>query len=152
MATWASIGHAMRRRSGMPSSHHESAGTAMSRNLPTPEEVLASADHAASPRKYMGFDSAKFSSPSAAPVAGAVVGKKNVQASDPTAGGKANRANVPAGNAVQSERMGAAYRVKAAFPAPMSPEAGATMANARIVRSVQGRQAPNFGSGIQDLV
>lgn len=151
MATWASTGHAIRRRAGMPSSHHESAGTSMSRNLPTPEEVLASADHAASPRKYMGFDSAKFSSPSADPDQGTLVGRKNVQAGDPTAGGKANRKNVLAGSAVQSEKMGAAYRIKAAFPAPMSPEAGATMANARIVPSVQGRQAPNFGAAMGEM-
>lgn len=149
MASWASVGHAMRRRMGAPSNHHESAGKSMARNNPTPEEVLASAAHAGSPRKYMGFDAARFNNVSGSPVAGSLVPDKNMQAGDPTAGGKANRANVPAGNAVQSERMGARYRVGVSFPAPMSPEAGATMANARIVPSVQGRQNPNFGSGAQ---
>lgn len=149
MATWASMGHAMRRRSGAPTSHHESAGTSMSRNLPTPEEVLASADHAGSPRKYMGFDAANFGNTSGAPVAGSLVPKKSVQAGDPTYGGKANRANISSGNAAQSERLGARYSIGVSFPAPMSPEAGATMANARIIPSVRGRQAPNFGGGIQ---
>jgi hypothetical protein len=34
------------------------------------------------------------------------------------------------------------------MPAPINSEAGATMANARIIPSVMGRQAPNFNSGV----
>ena len=54
MPSWTSLGHAIRRRSGMPTNHHESAGKSMSRNNMTPEEVIASAEHANSPRKYVG--------------------------------------------------------------------------------------------------
>lgn len=150
MALWASMGHAMRRRMGAPSAHHESAGTSMSRNQMTPEEVLASAEHASSPRKFMGFDATKFTNASATPGNTTPVAKKNTQAADPTAGGKANRKNVSAGMAAQADRLGARYTISATFPAPMSPEAGATMRNARVVPSVVGRQAPNFGDAMRE--
>lgn len=140
MANWASMGHAMRRRMGVPSSHHESAGTGMSRMNPTPEEVLASAEHASSPRMYMGFDAARFTNASATPGNTIPVPRKNTQAADLSGVKGAPKAHIPA------ERLGARYAIGVKFPAPMSPEAGATMANARIVPSVQGRVAPNFDS------
>ena len=59
MALWTSMGHAMRRRMGAPSSHHEAAGKSMARNIMTPEEVIASAQHANSARRYVGMDMAK---------------------------------------------------------------------------------------------
>lgn len=76
------------------------------------------------------------------PTAGIMVPRKNTQAADPTAGGKANRVNV--------EKIGATYRVqpKATY-VQIDPAAGPTMANARIVPSVQGRISPNFESGNQ---
>ena len=145
MAAWTSMGHAMRRRMGAPSNHLEAAGKSMARNHMTPEEVIASAEHANSARRYMGMDAAKATT--AAPSRGTAVAKKNTQAADPTAGGKANRKNVSAGNAAASERMGAKYRVTASFPT-VAPEAGPTMANAKTVPSVMG-QAGNFGNGMQ---
>lgn len=145
MALWSSMGHAMRRRMGAPSSHLEAAGKSMSKNIPTTEEILASAAHASSPRRYMGMDAAKVA-PSA-PSRGTAVAKKNTQAADPTAGGKANRANVSAGNAAASERMGARHRISVKFPAGHDPAAAATMANGRMISSVAGRQAPNFNDG-----
>lgn len=147
MASWTSLGHAMRRRMGAPSNHHEAAGKTMARNIMTPEEVIASAEHANSPRKYVGQMSG-VANVSGAPLKGTLVGKKNKQAGDPTAGGKANRKNVSAGNAAASERMGARYAVSVKFPATSSPESAPTMANAKTVPSVAGRQAPNFNDGM----
>ena len=140
MALWTSMGHAMRRRMGAPSNHLEAAGKSMDRNHMTPEEVIASAEHKTSARRYMGMDAAKVTS--AAPSRGTKIAKKNTQAGDPTSGGKANRKNVSAGNAAASERMGAKYRVNASFPT-VAPEAGPTMANAKIVPAVMG-QSKNF--------
>ena len=117
----------------------------MSKNIPTTEEILASAAHASSPRRYMGMDAAKLA-PSV-PSRGTAVAKKNTQAGDPTSGGKANRANVPAGNAAASERMGARHRISVKFPASTEPAAAETMANGRMISSVAGRQAPNFNDG-----
>ena len=151
MALWTSMGHAMRRRMGAPSSHHEAAGKSMSKSVPTTEEILASAAHSSSPRRYVGMDAAKFTNASGTPEKGTLMPKKNTQASDPTAGGKANRTNVSAGNAAQSERMGARHRISVKFPAGHEPAAAATMANAKVVPSVQGRQAPNFGAGIDSV-
>jgi hypothetical protein len=50
---------------------------------------------------------------------------------------------------VNIERVGATYRVNANMGATIDPAAGATMASARIIPSIQGRQNPNFESGIQ---
>ncbi len=148
MANWTDMGHAMRRRMGAPSNHHlESAGKNMSKNIPTTEEILASAEHAASPRRYMGMDAAKFNNVSGTPTVGKQMPKKNTQAGDPTSGGKANRSNVSAGNAAQSERSGARHRISVKFPAGHDPAASATMSSGRAVRSVAGRQAPNFNDG-----
>jgi hypothetical protein len=133
MANWASIGNGIRRRTGAPSNHLEAAGHEMAeRNHITSDEALEQHAAAGSARVPVG----------AAPaLQGTLVPRKNTQAADPTAGGKANRANI--------ERIGATYRVNAKFAAPIDPAAGATMANARIVPSIQGRENPNFESGIQ---
>jgi hypothetical protein len=77
--------------------------------------------------------------------------KKNTQAADPTAGGKANKKNVSAGNAASSERMGARYRTSVNFAPTIDPAAGPTMANARTVKSVSGRQTPNFDDGMNSV-
>lgn len=140
MATWTSMGHAMRRRMGAPSNHHESAGKSMSKNHMTPEEVLASAEHANSARRYMGNDASKFNNVSGTPQVGTLIPKKSTQAADGTIANKANRSNV--------ERSGASFRVTAKMPPMMSPEAGPTMASAKTVSSVSGRQAPNFYNGV----
>jgi hypothetical protein len=131
---------------GAPSNHLElAAGKNMSKTNLTTAEILASAEHAASPRRYMGMDIANVA-PSA-PSRGTKVAKKNTQSADPTAGGKANRSNVSAGNATQSERMGARHRISVKFPAGYDPAASSTMSSGRVVRSVAGRQAPNFNDG-----
>ena len=136
MATWTSLGHAMRRRMGAPSNHLESAGKKMSKEL-SPEQVVASGA-----RAYMGSDAYKFNNASGTPAVGKLMPKKSIQAADPTINNKANRTNI--------ERAGAQYRITAKMPAQTSPEAGATMMNARTIPSVVGRQNPNFQSGMGD--
>jgi hypothetical protein len=132
---------------GAPSNHHEAAGKSMSRNNMTPEEVLASAEHANSARKYVGQVTG-VANMSGAPSKGTLMPKKNTQAGDPVGNTKANKKNVLAGNAVQSERMGARYSIGAKLGGVHSIEATATMMNARIVPSVSGKNAPNFEAGI----
>lgn len=149
MPNWSDLGHAMRRRAGMSSSHRESVGKdTMGRSHMTPEEIIASAEHANSARKYIG-SSIPNNVTSAAPEAGTPIAKKHGKAGDPTAGGKANRKNVLASNP-GSERAGAKHRVTAKMPL-VDPTAGPTMANARMIPSVAGRQAPNFDSGMQSV-
>jgi hypothetical protein len=135
MAKWTDMGHAMRRRSGAPSNHLESAGTSMARNHATHEEAYEAAANVGSPRIPMGVTPAPQ---------GIAVPRKNVQAGDPTAGGKVNRTNAP-----YDERLGAQYRVTVPFTPTIDPAAGPTMANARIIPTVAGRQNPNFEGGIQ---
>ena len=139
----------MRRRMGLSSSHSESAGTMKNRSIDTPEEVLASAAHMSSPRRYVGADYSGVTNVSAKPLKGKLMPKKNVQAGDPTIMNKANKKNVSAGSAAQSERMGARYVVGAKFPAVHSIEASATLSNAKVVPSSRGRQTPDFNYGAQ---
>ena len=148
MATWSGMGHAMRRRMGLSASHSESVGTMKNRSIDTPEEVLASAAHMSSPRRYVGTDYSDVTNVSAKPLRGKLMPKKNTQAGDPTIMNKANRKNVSAGNAAQSERMGARYVVGAKFPAVHSIEASATMANAKMIPSARGRQSADFSYGM----
>ena len=148
MATWTSMGHAMRRRMGAPTNHHEAAGASMSKDNMTPEEVISSAEHANSPRKYVG-QTAGVANISGAPLKGTLVGKKNTQAGDPTAGGKANKQNILVNSVEASERLGARYVIGAKFPAVHQSELGATMANAKIVPSVAGKNRPNFDYGVE---
>lgn len=132
MATNYSVGHAMRRRNGTPSSSLEAAGKAMNRIHQSSQEAYDAAAQVGSPRIPMG---------SAPALQGTLVPRKNVQAGDPTAGGKANRQNI--------EKVGATYRVNAKFTPMIDPAAGPTMANARVIPSVSGRVAPNFESGLE---
>jgi hypothetical protein len=135
---------------GAPSNHLESAGKSMSSNNMTPEDVIASAEHANSARRYIGQVSG-VADMSAAPTRGTLMPKKNTQAGDPVGNTKANRVNKLAGNAVQSERMGARFSIGANFPGVHSIEASSTMMNARIVPSVAGKNAPNFEAGIDSV-
>lgn len=148
MANWSDMGHAMRRRMGLSASHSESAGTMKNRSIDTPEEVLASAAHMSSARRYVGSDYSGVTNISGKPLKGKLMPKKNTQAGDPNYGAKVNRKNVPAGNAAQSERMGARYVVGAKFPAVHSIEASATLSNAKIVPSSKGRQSADFNYGM----
>jgi len=148
MAVWTSMGHAMRRRMGAPSNHLEAAGKSMSRDIPTTEEILASAAHSQSPRRYVGMDVAKTAAP-VMPERGKLMKKKNTQAGDPTAGGKANRKNVLMNNSSASERMGARYSTTVKFPAGTEPAAAPTMRSARTVPSAMGN-SNDFNSGMNN--
>ena len=140
MATWTSVGHAMRRRMGASSNHLESAGKKM--NVPSPEQITASGA-----RAYMGSAAGGFTAPSATPVVGKLMPKKNTQSADPSImGAKPQRAFVQID--ASSERKGAQHRITARMPAPTNIEASSTMMNARIIPSVAGRQKPNFNSGV----
>lgn len=136
MAFWADKGHAMRRRDGDPSNHHEAAGNSMARSHETHEEAYESAASAGSVRVPIGA-AVTYTGSQGTPVA-----KKNTQSADPTAGGKANRTNI--------EKIGATYRVQPKTGSTLvDPSVGPTMANARVVPSVAGRANPNFEAGIQ---
>jgi hypothetical protein len=131
MATNYSVGHAMRRRNGTPSSTLEAVGNMKARNHMTHHEAVDAAAQVGSPRLPM----------SAAPaLQGTLIPKKSTQAGDPTAGGKANRQNI--------ERIGATYRITVPFTPTIDPAAGPTMANAKMIPSVSGRTA-NFGQEVQ---
>lgn len=143
MAAWASMGHGMRRRSGAPSNHLESAGKSVkNRNHATHHEAYEAASASGSPRIAAGNATMNsVDETSSAQLQGTLVPKKNTQAGDPTAGGKANRTNI--------ERIGAQYRVTVPYTPTIDPAAGPTMANARVVPSVAGRANPNFQGGIE---
>ena len=95
----------------------------------------------------MGMDAVTSAAP-VMPERGTAVAKKNTQSADPTAGGKSNKKNILVNNSAASERMGARYRTSVNFPAGTEPAAGPTMANARVVSSIMGKQAPNFNDGM----
>jgi hypothetical protein len=135
MATNYSVGHGMRRRSGIPSNPLEAAGKSMARKHQTSEEAYEAASAANSVRVPIGHVAAAPS------LEGTLVPKKSSKG-DVQLGTKANRKNI--------ERIGATYRVqpKSTF-VQLDPAAGPTMASAKIVPSVQGRALPNFDSGVQ---
>jgi hypothetical protein len=144
MAKWTSMGHGMRKRAGLPTNHHESAGANMrERNHPTHHEAYAAAQEVGSSRIPVG--DAIYQATPAPVLQGTLIPKKNVQAGDPTGmGTKQNRVNVP-----YDERHGAQYRVTVPFTPTIDPAAGPTMQSAKVVPSVAGRANPNFQSGIQ---
>jgi hypothetical protein len=139
MATNYSVGHAMRRRSGIPSNPLEAAGKSMSRNHQTSDEAMQAAISGKSARIPMGATQAPQ---------GTRVPRKNVQAGDPTNPGSKGPDRSPVLDA-GGERLGSAYKVKAALGVQLDPAAGPTMANARIVPSIAGRASANFQSGEQ---
>jgi hypothetical protein len=115
----------------------------MTRNNPTPEEHHASLAGSGSARVSVGAAQGYGFSVGGS-YAGTLIPKHNTQAGDPTnPGSKQNRQNI--------ERVGATYRVTAGMGVNLDPAAGATMANARIVPSIQGRVNPNFDMGIQSV-
>jgi hypothetical protein len=115
----------------------------MARKHNTSDEVGNMAKSMGSSRIAMGMDAYQLGGDNT-PNVGISMPRKNVQSQDPTAGGKANRTNVP-----YNEKLGASYRVSVPFTPTIDPAAGPTMASARMVPSIQGRANPNFESGIQ---
>lgn len=144
MADWASIGHGMRRRNGLPSNHHEETGDSMGRQHYTADEVAEMAHNAGSARVPMGdeaFSMNQVDELSSGAFAGSLVPRHNVQAGDPAAQPLAARQNI--------ERIGATYRVEASTTGLMDPTLGPTQAQARIVPSVHGRNTVDFESAEQ---
>ena len=131
MSDYRKMGHAMRRRAGAASNHMDAAGKKTSVDVPSVIE------------QHITAGSAKLS---VGAVKGTLIPKKNTQSADPTAGGKSG--GRPAILNAGGERLGAAYRVKSRYSVS-SPEAGATMANGRIVPSTMGSRQ-NFSSGSAD--
>ena len=162
MAKWTDMGHAMRRRTGAPSSHLEAAGPSTNRGHETSEEQYETAKTQNSPRASIGEepmgssdnldnsmspaqDVDDYAGKAAKGTKGTMVGKKNTQSQDPTGYGAGNRTNV-----LYNERLGASYRVSVPYTPTVDPTAGPTMANARTIPSVQGRQNPNFMDAVND--
>lgn len=146
MATSYSIGHNARRRAGIPSNPLETVGPKM-RTHQTSDEAAAAAAASGSARISVGTAQA-IGSLTPTTLTGTVVPKKNVQAGDPVNPGS-KPSGRPAVLNTGGERLGGAYQVKASLGIPLDPAAGQTMANAKIVPSVAGRQNPNFQSGEQ---
>lgn len=137
MSDYRKMGHAMRRRVGAPSNHFESAGPATSGACcPTAEESMSA---------NMGSGKVPTGFSASAPQKGTLMPKKNTQAGDPSVMG-AKAARTPVLNA-GGERLGARYSINV-NNAVADLSAAPTLANARTVPSVQGRQAPNFGDGV----
>jgi hypothetical protein len=137
MATNYSVGHGMRRRSGIPSSYTEAAGKSMARSHQTSEEHYSDASAAGSVRIPIGAPKTYTGSE------GTAVPRKNTQGGEVSYAYKQNRKNI--------ERVGASYRIQPNVnQVVVDPAVGPTMRNARVVPSVQGRVAPNFGSAMQD--
>lgn len=80
----------------------------------------------------------------AAPEKGTLVKKKNTAAGDPY--------QQPVGKRAYSgyERKGAAYGIRASIPAYVSPEAGATQGNGRLISAAVNRSRPNFQDAVSD--
>jgi len=150
MAKWTDRGYAMRRREGAPSNHLESAGPTNGRDHDTAEEQYEMAKNQDSARVSLGEGAIDtphevMSPEQNMPENGTLVAKHNTQAADPTAGGVGHRNNV-----LYSEKLGASYRVTAITDFTVDPTVGPTMANARVIPSVMGRQNPNFTGAITD--
>ena len=93
-------------------------------------------------RQASGREGTKFSSPSAKPAKGKLMPRGNTAAGDPAMSGKGNRVNVPMSAA---ERNGAAHTIVTNIVKQNSPEAGATLMNAKILPATTKR---GFESGI----
>lgn len=96
-------------------------------------------------RKSSGREGTKFTSPSASPKSGTLVGKKNTAAGDPAITNPGVRANTP----YAGEKKGAAYSVKATYMKQTAPEAGLTQANGRVVSPAITRQKDSWSQGLE---
>jgi hypothetical protein len=141
------VGHAMRRRHGIPSNYLEATGAPMGRTIPTSDEHYAAAANAGSARVTYGAAQealmSQFDEFSPEQFQGHLTPRKSTQAGDPT--GDATQAHR---QGVQ-ERIGAQYRVNASYSASVDPAAAETMHNARVVPSVHGRNFSDVTMAVQ---
>lgn len=153
MASPYDVGHAMRRRHGIPSNYVETAGTSMGRTIPTADEHYAAAVSAGSARATYGAasDAAAASLPDMTSETspeqfGTMTPKHSTQSQDPTGYGmSAHRSNV-------QERLGAQYRVNAQYSPTVDPSAAETMNSARLVPSVHARNTVDFTGAMQESI
>lgn len=93
-------------------------------------------------RQTIGKEGAKFTSPSAKPASGTLVGKKGAQAADPTIQAKGKKGTSA------PDKNGAAHTIKATYMKQNEPAAGATQANGRVLSPAVKRSVDSFGEGI----
>lgn len=118
-------------------------------NIPSPDEALAGMARTGNPRQPMGTSGFTFNNASGAPSKNThPMPKNHSKDADPTlAPGQ------PGTHRYASyDRNGAHYGIVVNYSAQTSPEAGATQANGRIVRSVAAKSAPNFSDGASSSV
>ena len=126
MPSWADIGHAMRRRAGYPSSHLAASEPPVASHYQSVDQAAQA--HAAAGSAKIPVGVVDLNQPAAR---GTARPRGNTQSGNPSADPKGNRAAV--------ERNGAAYRVTAKIAPQHDPVAGPTMASARLIGSVHGR-------------
>lgn len=118
-----------------------------SSNIPSPDEALAGMAKVGNPRQPMGTAGYTFNDASSAPSENTTLVPKTGNAKgavEPAAGPTPGTHQYAA-----YDRNGAHYGVVVNYVAQTSPEAGATQANGRVIRSVAGKSAPNFWDGSQ---
>lgn len=137
-------GQAARRRSGAPSNMYESApGVDPLGGRQSPDDAYKAAAASGSPRIPLGA-AGGFTNVSGAPSPNTLPRPKGGAKS-----GDLSAAPRPPRPPVLAERDGASYGIRVKSPAPFDAAAGPTMANARVVGSIAGRQSPNFSGGIE---
>lgn len=136
-------GQAARRRSGAPSNMYDSTAPGVDPcGRQSCDDAYNAAADSGSPRIPMG--AAGFTNVSGAPSPNTLPRPKGG-----AKGGDLSAAPAGRKSQVLAERSGAAYGIRVKSPAPFDVAAAPTMANARVVKSVSGRQAPNFAGGIE---
>lgn len=93
-------------------------------------------------RQASGREGTKFSSPSAKPASGKLMPMASTAAGDPTVEAKPSRPNQ-----MMNERNGAAHTIITNLVKQNSPEAGATMRNARVIPATT-KRGGNFESEV----
>ena len=137
-----SQGHAARRRSGAPANAYGDLGAVNGAAGRTHHDAYDEAVLANSPRIAMGGSAYAASAPSAMP-------SPNTLPRPKAKGPAGDLSAAPGGKRtpILAEKLGARYAIAVKTPAPFDQAAGPTMASARAVPSIKGRQAPNFQSG-----
>lgn len=114
-------------------------------NVPDPAASIAGMAAIGNPRVPMGNSAYTFNNVSGAPSDKTMMIPSKESKTGYPLGTKANRTNVPYPlPAGMGDRNGAAYRITMSTPPMTSPEAGATQANGRIIKSAVNRSLPEF--------
>lgn len=156
MEKWTDMGHGMRRRIGAPTHPLNAVGDNMAnRQHKTLGEHYDMAQASDSARVAMGDsgpqdtaspgqDVSQHMGEARMPERGEMRPSGNSKSVDPAVMGQMpQRGTIP-------ERMGSSYRITADTTVLAEPSHGPTYNQGKLVRSVMGRQAPNFQQAIQD--